>query len=394
MASNGGYIIPSNRSSDGSSNRSSDSSPGPNIDIKKHRRCLANVRRHYLKYIILVLVFGYIGQTVYLVWLRNGLARIANDPYDNLFYNLNRNSPEIWDDQHQAFLRNVDPVPVHSHNDENRHIPLFEALGSGCVSVEADVHLKDNDLLVGHSGNGLHKDNNLSSMYLDPIKRILEMQNPGNDTHRGVYNRHPDQTLVLLIDQKNGGQAPFDKLNELLQPLRDSDFLTYWDGNERIMRPLTVVASGMAQFEYVMGLNATHRDIFLDAQLCCLIGIDDDYSKPTYRYNQSNSYFASTRFSNARLHSQNSHLKDKSAADLDMYGTDIDRAKVRGLLTRYWDSPAEPSNLRDVAWRWLVDSGVDVLNMDDMGIVRQRAKGWGSIRHMDNDLKPVDKDLK
>ncbi|KAJ4244559.1 Altered inheritance of mitochondria protein 6 [Fusarium torreyae] len=337
---------------------------------------------------------GYIGQTAYLVWLTNGLARIANDPYDNLFHKLNRNSHEIWDDERQAFLRNVSPVPVHSHNDENRHIPLFEALGSGCVSVEADVHLKDNDLLVGHSAAGLHKDNNLRSMYLDPIKRILEMQNPTKATRRGVYNRDPDQTLVLLIDQKKAGQAPFDKLNELLQPLRDLDFLTYWDGNERIMRPLTVVASGMARFEYVMGLNATHRDIFLDAQLCCLYGIDDDYSKPTYQYNQSNSYFASTWFSNARLYSRNSHLKDKSPADLDMYGTDVDRAKARGLLTRYWDTPSEPSNVRDVAWRWLIDSGVDLINMDDLGIVRQRAKGWGSIRHMDNDAKPEEKDLK
>ncbi|KAM0543061.1 hypothetical protein ACHAPJ_012510 [Fusarium lateritium] len=333
MISNGGYIIPPSQSAD----RSSDSSPSPNARAKRHRRCLAHVGRHYLKYIILVLVLGHIGQTAYLVWLTNGLARIANDPYDNLFYNLNRNSPEIWDDERQAFLRNVDLVPVHSHNDENRHIPLFEALGSGCVSVEADVHLKDDDLLVGHSATGLHKDNNLQSMYLDPIKRILEMQNPTKATRRGVYNRDPDQTLVLLIDQKKAGQAPFDKLNELLQPLRDLDFLTYWDGNERIMRPLTVVASGMARFD---------------------------------------------------------HLKDKSAADLDMYGTDIDRAKARGLLTRYWDTPSEPSNVRDVAWRWLVDSGVDIINMDDLGIVRQRAKGWGSIRHMDNDVKPEGKDLK
>ncbi|KAF4433743.1 Altered inheritance of mitochondria protein 6 [Fusarium austroafricanum] len=213
------------------------------------------------------------------------------------------------------------------------------------------------------------------------------MQNPSNNIRRGVYNRNPDQTLVLLIDQKNAGQAPFDKLNELLQPLRDSDFLTYWNGNERIMRPLTIVASGMAQFQYVMGLNATHRDIFLDAQLCCLIGINDDYNQRIYQYNQSNSYFASTWFSNARLYSQNSHLKDKSAADLDMYGTDIDRAKARGLLTRYWDTPSEPSNVRDVAWRWLVDSGVDIINMDDLGIVRQRAKGWGSIRHIDKRLE-------
>lgn len=63
-----------------------------------------------------------------------------------------------------------------------------------------------------------------------------------------------------------------------------------------------------------------------------------------------------------------------------MTATQIEQAKSRGLLARYWDTPKQPPNVRDIAWRVLIDNEIGMLNMDDMGIVRERAKGWGSIR--------------
>ena len=61
----------------------------------------------------------------------------------------------------------------------------------------------------------------------------------------------------------------------------------------------------------------------------------------------------------------------------DVGGSQLEQAASRGLLTRYWDAPAGPPNLRDIVWRNLVDEKVDVINMDDMGAVRDRARGWG-----------------
>lgn len=139
------------------------------------------------------------------------------------------------------------------------------------------------------------------------------------------------------------------------------------------MRPLTIVASGNADFESVLALNATHRDIFWDAKLEKLIASDDnpDSEPPTYKFNQSNSYFASTEFKNAMLWAYPS--------DYDTRPSQPEQARVRGLLTRYWDTPTEPPNMREVVWRVLVDAGVGVLNVDDLGAVRAKAKGVGSI---------------
>ena len=111
-----------------------------------------------------------IGQTVWLRSLQLGLRRIPNDTFDIRFgKDITWTSSAIWDAMRQDFIHNAHPVPVHSHNDENRRIPLFEALGSGCVSVEADVHFEKGDLLVGHSAHGLRKEASLRTLYLNPL---------------------------------------------------------------------------------------------------------------------------------------------------------------------------------------------------------------------------------
>jgi len=316
--------------------------------------------------------------------LRSGSIRVANDPYDIRFReNIDRNSPSIWDADRQSFIQNAIPVPVHSHNDYSQRIPLFEALGSGCISVEADVHLRNGDLLVGHTASSLQSDSTLRSMYLEPLQRMLEMRKPysTDDEWRGIFDRAPQQTVVLLIDHKTAGAETFAELYSQLQSLRELDFLSYWNGTDRVMRPLTIVASGNAPFESVTALNATHRDIFWDAKLNNLISIGDNFGvePPVYAYNRSNSYFASTEFKNARLytwHDKSRPLPDNPSAK-EAAMSQIEQAKERGLVSRYWDTPAGPENLREIAWRVLIDSQVGILNMDDLGIVRARARGWG-----------------
>ncbi|KAF4987746.1 hypothetical protein FGRMN_10170 [Fusarium graminum] len=317
-----------------------------------------------------------------------GITRISNDPYDILFDGLTRKSPEIWDDNHQSFLRSAHPVPIHSHNDYERNIPLFEAIGSGCISVEADIHLRKSDLLVGHSSLSLRSGKTLQSMYLKPLQRMIEAQNSGRTGGwRGLFDTAPEQTLTLLIDFKTNGAETFPVLNAQLESLRKLDYLTYWNGTERVMRPLTIVATGNAPFESILAMNETRRDIFWDAKLERLLSKEDNFetNPPTYRFNISNSYFASTRFGNAILFRENEG-KEKDAmslAERDRKSTQIEQAASRGLLARYWDTPADPPNVRDIAWRVLVQKKVGILNMDDMGIVRARAKGWGQLDHED-----------
>lgn len=319
---------------------------------------------------------------MYITRLKGGLTRIPNDPFDGRFWRIDHDNPAIWDNDRQSFIHNALPVPVHSHNDYWQRIPLFEALGSGCISVEADVHLRGSDLLVGHTASHIHSASTLRSMYLKPLQRMLEAQNANctGGHWKGLFNRAPQQTFVLLVDLKSSGSETFAELHTQLQPLRDLDYLTYWNGTERVQRPLTVVASGTAPFQSVIALDPTHRDIFWDAKLERLVSIYDNFeTEPvTFGYNRSNSYFASTEFKNAILHDRHWNVSLPVTPQMkDIMASQIEQAKARGLMARCWGTPAHPPNLREIAWRVLLEKQIDILSMDDMGIVRARANGWG-----------------
>ncbi|KAI8713719.1 hypothetical protein NCS52_01217300 [Fusarium sp. LHS14.1] len=346
-----------------------------------------HLQKNLLRYIAGLLIFGLVGESVYIYRVDMGLAHIPNDLFSLRFgHDIGHDSPEIWDADRQSFLRHARPVPVHSHNDYKRRIPLFEALGSGCVSVEADVHLRGSDLLVGHSKASLSDDKTLQSLYLEPLQRILEAQNAqlSAGTWRGVFDHAPEHTLILVIDLKTSGKETFDEVEAQLQPLRDLDYLTYWNGKKRVMRPLTVVATGNTPFSSVLATNATHRDIFWDAKLEQLVSAEDDFTTdpPKYKYNISNSYLASTRFRNAKLFrpSNDSALHGETEREKDRASTQIEQAESRGLLARYWDTPSDPPNIREIAWRVLVNKKIELLNMDDLSTVRSRAKGWGELQ--------------
>jgi hypothetical protein len=287
----------------------------------------------------------------------------------------------------QDFIHNANPVPVHSHNDEQRRIPLFEALASGCISVEADVHFVKGDLLIGHSSRRLRRESNLRNMYLEPLQRMLVKQNAivsADESPRGVFNKDPSRSVVLLVDLKSAGSETFAELYQQLQPLRELDYLTYWNGTNRVARPLTIVATGKTSFESVTALSEDHRDIFWDAHLERLPSKLDDFSvdPPVFKYNQSNSHYASTKYRNALFrgrtiaHHEYMDLPETPQTE-DVAASQLEQAASRGLLSRYWDVPANPPNLREIVWRSLVEEKVDLINMDDMGAVRDRARGWG-----------------
>jgi hypothetical protein len=304
------------------------------------------------------------------------------------FKRIGNPNSDLWEESYQTFIHDAHLVPVHSHNDYTRRIPLFEALASGCISVEADVHLKGGDLLIGHTSKGLRRSVNLRRMYLEPLQRMLDnrkAQLPEKDgAWRGIFDADTKQTLVLLVDQKSAGPQALAELHLQLQSLRELDYLAYWNGTDKIMRPITIVASGKAPFDSITALPNEHRDIFYDAPLEALPSIGDDFSAhpPTFKYNISNSHYASTQYVNAVTWrpSDTHYSYPPTPQGKDLSGSQIEQAASRGLLTRYWDVPTSPQNLRDAAWRHLTGAYVGLLNMDDLGEVRDRARGWGRIR--------------
>lgn len=173
------------------------------------------------------------------------------------------------------------PVHCHSHNDYWRKAPLYSAIDSGCSSVEVDVWLIDGVLYVGHRRLTLTSKRTLQNLYIQPLLKLLEMQNPLSPFHsdgeypsdpnenfplNGVFDTDPTQTLVLLVDFKSYGPDIWWELQSQLSPLRDKGYLTFFNGTDIVERPITVVGTGDTPFEWLTA-NETYRDVFFDAPL-------------------------------------------------------------------------------------------------------------------------------
>jgi hypothetical protein len=316
--------------------------------------------------------------------------------------------------------RDVAPIPCHSHNDYWRKVPLYNALHTGCIGVEADVWLFDEDLYVGHNTASLTRNRTFKSLYVNPLVEILTKMNPStdfsNNTRNGLFDTDPDQTLVLLVDIKTSGRDTWPYVLQQLQPLRDRNWLTWTDGTTVKSGPITVVGTGNAPFDLLTS-NTTYRDAFFDAPLEEMweppapgesgspssdenLSPDRPWTDPPVQalmrrcqshpsrqnagqskadtsaraesntYSAVNSYYASTDFSQVIGSMWRGRL---SPHQLDLIRGHVRGAHKRGLKARYWELPRWPIGLRNHVWDVLVKEGVDILNVDDLRAVR---RGW------------------
>ncbi|KAK5122135.1 hypothetical protein LTR85_004381 [Meristemomyces frigidus] len=291
--------------------------------------------------------------------------------------------------------RDVLPIPCHSHNDYWRRVPLFDALHWGCTGVEADVWNFDDELYVGHSLAALTANRTFSSLYVDPIIKLLDTMNPTTDftkaAGQGVFDVDPKQTLVLLVDFKTNGAETFSVVSQQLERLRERGYLSFWDGNTLNPRAVTVVGTGNTPFDVLVS-NTTYRDIFFDAPLAelwelprNLVAVGElengtslfassnaasnqgkggtEGVTSSDVFNTSTSYYASTSFAHTVGHVWRGHLTPRQ---MDKIRGQIRGAKRRGLKVRYWDTPTWPISLRNHIWHVLLKEGADVLNVDNL----------------------------
>ena len=99
---------------------------------------------------------------------------------------------------------------AHSHNDYEQTNPFYEAWENGFGSIEADIFLFDNKLLVAHTKKELNNNRTLQSLYLEPLKTVIEK-------NKGFPYVDRNKELQLLIDVKTDSIKTLDKLIEILK---------------------------------------------------------------------------------------------------------------------------------------------------------------------------------
>jgi hypothetical protein len=136
----------------------------------------------------------------------------------------------------------------HSHNDYWQPTPLFHALENEMVSIEADIFLRNGQLLVGHSEEELRKDRTLESLYLKPLAEAATEKN--------------FRPIILMLDIKDKGAETYFELEKTLDSYRD--ILTQYANNKTTYKPVTILLSGDRPIEIVK--REPQRFVFLDGR--------------------------------------------------------------------------------------------------------------------------------
>ena len=286
------------------------------------------------------------------------------------------------------FSHGIVPIPCNSHNDYWRHVPLYDALAAGCISVEVDVWLSGNHLLLGYPQNSSSPEQTLKSLYIDPLVSIFSNQSTPtqitttNGTSssdltknpRGVFETSPTTPLVLLINiRTNGtnGRSTFLALHDHIEPFRKPGWLTYFNGAVVVPGLITVVSSGTTPFDLVVA-NSTYRDIFYDAPLEELW--PDSTMSTNYTFSNSysprNSYYASASFQKQIGNLCHGVLSPQQVLTIQRQ---VKAANDRGLKARYWDAPTWPVDSRNYVWDVLLKARVGIVGVDED---LEAAKEW------------------
>jgi len=257
------------------------------------------------------------------------LAAVLAPPAGSAFADEHKHRAPLW--------------RAHAHNDYEHPRPLFDALDHRFGSVEADIFLVGDQLLIGHTESDLDPTRTLESLYLDPLAALVKAN------HGSVYRGYR-RPLQLLIDIKTEGSSTYLELDRHLRRYKNL-FTTYAHGR---VHPgaVTNVISGDRAARIPMEAQTVRR-AFYDGRLT-------DLGSP-----------APASF--IPLISDNWQLNFTWLGE----GTfpDAERQKLRGIIgqahargqkVRFWNTPDLAGPARDALWTELLAAGVDYFNTDDL----------------------------
>jgi len=81
-------------------------------------------------------------------------------------------------------------IHAHAHNDYEHTRPLLDALDHGFCSVEADIYLVEDKLLVAHNRRDAKPERTLQALYLDPLRERVKRNGGRVFPTAGVFLAH------------------------------------------------------------------------------------------------------------------------------------------------------------------------------------------------------------
>jgi glycerophosphoryl diester phosphodiesterase len=232
-------------------------------------------------------------------------------------------------------------MPAHSHNDYEQAQPLFYAIDCRFKSIEADVHLIGDSLFVSHNSKQIKSGLTLRRLYLEPLKKLV-IQNNGS-----VYGN--GEELILLIDLKSDGLKTYKQLDIILQDYRS--ILSVFESGKKKKGAVNIIVSGNRPLNFMRAqpsrlacFDGRISDIDKDIPVNLMPLVSDNWTK----------YFTWNG------------VGDFPVSEKEKLEYFIKKAKNKGFLLRFWQTPVTPVEHRNAVWTELVNFGVDLIGTDDI----------------------------
>lgn len=244
----------------------------------------------------------------------------------------------------------ITPLPqAHAHNDYRHTRPLHDALAHGFTSVEADIFLVDDDLLVAHDRHEIAPERTLRRLYLDPLRARIR-------NNSGSVYAHPGEPrqFTLLIDIKSEAVSTYRVLDRILAEY--SDIFTSFGPDRRSEKAVVAIISGNRPFELMKsqktryaGYDGRLTDLHSDAPADLIPLISDRWT----------------------AHFKWRGVGQMPADERERLGEIVKVSHEKGRRVRFWATPDNRSPAREALWHELISASVDLINTDDLESLRE-----------------------
>jgi alkaline phosphatase len=219
---------------------------------------------------------------------------------------------------------------IHAHNDYEKPEPLINALSYKAFTIEADIYLSGNRILVAHDKKDLPTAKTLDSLYLQPIIKLFKQ-------HKGSISADKNYSPILMVDIKENGDEVITELIKLLSAHR---FVFDRSVNKKALQVVIsgdrTASSKWSSYPSYILFDGRPYETYDNAALKRVAFISDSYSK----------------YVNAK--DSATQLKELVKKVHDM-----------GKLLRLWGTPDDPSS-----WKRFQQLSIDIINTDRVGECR------------------------
>ncbi|OQE81600.1 hypothetical protein PENNAL_c0040G10705 [Penicillium nalgiovense] len=147
------------------------------------------------------------------------------------------------------------------------------ALGSflnECYGLRTAVWMHNGELQIGDTVAETKPEDILQRLGLNPLLAGVETENDAtaraslNPEMPGSFHADLSRSFILVLDAKTPFHGLYPHLVEQLDTLRQRGYLSHWDGQDVVQRPVTVMVTGEA-FPESDCVNHSYSDIFWSA---------------------------------------------------------------------------------------------------------------------------------